>query len=197
MPLPVIANTFRIVLEWGWNSNEQRALNVFHVETTETNMDTIYDDLDSHVDAAMWRVQSNNSGVQTVHITPLDGTSATSSYVTGGPPRWSGEAGGDPIIQAANLVKLRTGERGRSKRGRLYLPFVAEGSTAAGFISSTDALGIQAAWRTFAANLEALTPAVNMVVASYKLATATLVTAIDGETALGTMRRRQQRNRRV
>jgi hypothetical protein len=158
--------------------------------------------LQDTVTSGMWDSVISGASIVTVDITPLDGTSATQSFTTGGGAAWSGSSGGEMIPQVAVLVKLQTSLRGRSNRGRVFLPMTAETAAGAGFVAGGEDVTITNAWTTFANALpaDATTPA-DLVIASYDRrhagagAHATNVTAITCELALATQRRRQTRLR--
>jgi hypothetical protein len=92
-------------------------------------------------------------------------------------------------------VKLQTGLRGRSFRGRVYRPFAAEETCSDGFLDPANVLLLQTAWENFIASLAADAYSDTLVVASYKLATKDPVVNVVAEHALGTQRRRQTRLR--
>lgn len=194
VPLPVITNCFRVVLNWVCAAGPgQRAVNVMHVVAPGKTQDQIYAAFDTNMHSSLWENVSSDSGVETVDITPLDGSTATLEYVTGLTSKWMGNASVGAMIAVAQVVKFRTGIRGRSYRGHIYLPFTSEAQYAVGEFNNTDTNSCQAAWRTFASNIEAA--GVTPVVASYKLSTAAIITAIDVETPAATQRRRQSRLR--
>ena len=88
---------------------------------------------------------------------------------------------------------LHTAKRGRSYRGRIYLPFITESSLSDGSLTGTIASDLQEIWEDFMEGL--VTLGVPLVVASYKHATAELVTGTSCLAAVGTQRRRQSRVR--
>jgi hypothetical protein len=195
--LPDITGVSRVALKWAGPSG-QTAVNVIHVldnapSHTPAQMFTV---LDAHVTASMWASMVDGAGVYEVDITPLDGITATQSFaVTGTPDKWSGTESGEFVPQVAALIKLTTAVRGRSSRGRVFLPFTAEGITSAGNLS-TGAVGtIQSAWDAFRAAIHSASPSFDLVVASYKLSTAELVLNSFCELQTATQRRRQERNR--
>jgi len=133
-----------------------------------------------------------DASVALFHITKLDGVSATQTF-TGG--NWiGGSASGDMIPQVARLIKLQTGFRGRSRRGRVFLPFVAESAQNGGnMIGDSAGPLVTTAWNTWRGDL--IADGFNLVVASYKLEDAEDVTVCTAETPTATQRRRQSRNR--
>src|SRR6266851_4100911 len=96
IPLPVIADTYRCALEWRESTSAQTAVNVIHVRAgvSGSTASDAFGALDTEVTAAMWGFQLGSAAVDAVNITPLDGTSATTSFPTGRPSRWTGTAGG-------------------------------------------------------------------------------------------------------
>lgn len=191
MPLPVITNVFRVALTW--SSGAMSAVNVMHFSKAGGTSDDLYDKMSSHVNTGLWDTTANSASIDTVTITPLDGTSASTPYTTGGSGPWVGNASGDGISSLATIVKMVTPLRGRSFRGRLYLPFPGEGVVAYGLIPSGRAVTQQAAWVTFGDDM--VTDGWIPVVASYHLADKTAITHYKVELALGTQRRRQTRLR--
>lgn len=197
MALPVIARTFRVALAWV-AAPPASAVNVMHFRTTSSGHTPgdVYNCINAHVTAAMWKTVSDGAAVQTVTVTPLDGSGATLEALTGEPVKWTGGTPGNPIPQSAGIVKLTTALRGRSFRGRVFLPFTSEGAQNAGAIDATLAAAATTAWNVFAGAIgaDATTP-MSIVVASYKLAAATDVEEIGVELETGTQRRRQTRLR--
>ena len=156
-PLPVIAKTFRCALDWRNNANGQIAENVMHIQAGgggPTSSD-IFEALQDAVTTNMWLAVSGNAVIQTVSITPLDGTSATQSFVTGSGAQWAGSASGDTVPAAALVIKGQTIHRGRDNRGRLYLPFITEAEMADGQVSPSAVTTMQAAWTAFLAAMNA------------------------------------------
>jgi hypothetical protein len=203
VPLPIINQTFRCALRW-FNSGGQFAVNVIHIHSTAAgkHASDAFAVLDGNVTAAMWNSAVATASITDVDITPLDGTSATQSFSTGSPAKWSGSAGGEFAPQVAGIVKLTTLTRGRANRGRVFLPFSAEAGMGQGAFTNAVITSVTTAWQNFAAALAALTPdAWELGVASYDRAhagagahfTPVSTVAFEGETA--TQRRRQQRNR--
>lgn len=203
-PLPVIAQVFRCALRWRDSASQQTAVNVIHVITDSAGKSPleVFTCLDAHVTANMWAGVAAGVSVDQVDIIPLNGTSPTSSFTTGHPAKWSGVNGTEAVTSTACLVKLKTLVRGRANRGRLFLPFLAEGAQVRGFMESATRTTMQNAWDAFlpAIDTDGTTP-MNMVVASYDRihggagAHATAVDSALVEFPLGTQRRRQQRNR--
>lgn len=191
MPLPVIPLCHRVTLKWSDTDSGRSAVNVFHIQTNTAQTPLqLYTTINSLVTQAMWDWASGTAAVDTVTILPLDGVSAGVEFATGRPAKWTGGGLGQSIPQVAGLVKFTTGLRGASHRGRLFVPFVAEGEQDGGRL--IDVAAVATAWATFNAALLATGAAPKLVVASYHLGSATVVTAISAEALTATQRRRQR-----
>jgi len=192
MALPIIANVHRCALNWAGPSG-QHAENVIHVRGVDTDPDAVMTWLDANVTSDMWAMVCSTAHVATVSITPLDGTTATQDYTPATPGNWDGGVGGDSIPQASSLVKLTTLTRGRSYRGRVFLPFLPESVQVNGEITSALLADQQSAWDDFVA--AGVGGAPQLVVASYLHSTAARVSAALCEAETATQRKRQSRNR--
>src|SRR6266576_425778 len=135
-PTPVIADVFRVTLNWK-RGTERPAANVLHFKAPTANETDVFNTIDANVVRGMWALVSSAVGVESIDILPLDGTSASSRHSTGLPLKWTGEEPGGVIPNGCALVSLRTGLRGRSNRGRIYLPFVGESGQDDGALSAT------------------------------------------------------------
>lgn len=191
MSLPVIANLYRIALKWS-NGALATAVNVLHVQAPTLNSADVWAALDANVTAGMWNSQGASAYVFEAHVTRLDGSTATFQAAPTG-AKWTGIQTGENIPALATIIKLVTATRGPAHRGRLYLPFVAEASTSYGTMVGAIRTGQQTPWNTFLTAMAAANAP--LVVASYKHASASLVTAVLVESVFGTQRRRQTRLR--
>ena len=191
MPLPTIPDAYRVALVW--NASGQLAVNVMHFLRASTTSAVIASTLDANVTAAMWGSVWPSASVNHITVTPLDGNSASYTLNTSG-AKWTGSAAaGDPIIAVAAMVKLTTAFRGRSNRGRLFLPFVCESVQQGGTIVAGTVTSMQTAWNNF---LTAMIAAGQQpIVASYLHANQHPVTAFTVESFFGTQRKRQSRLR--
>ena len=191
-PLPIIGDTLRVALQWTDPVFPRKSVNVMHFHSVGYAMSTFWTALDANVTALMWGHTGTNSQIDQVTIIPLDGGGAGLIQATGGPAKWRGtDSSNVPIPQASAIVKLTTGTRGRSNRGRVYLPWVNEDIAAAGQLDATRRSAMNGAWATFRSAM--LAAGFPLVVASYKHSTALNVLATDVEAYLGTQRRRQPR----
>jgi hypothetical protein len=189
-PLPVITNVYRVAMVWT-GPGGQRATNVIHIRKASSNASAVATAVDANVTANMWQQVVNSASVTRLDVTPLDGSGATASLAVSG-AKWTGTAGAvDAIPAFAEVVTLRTSLRGRSYRGRVYIPFIGESAQANGSMTGTAAA--QTAWTNFIVAMAAA--AQSVVVASYLHATAQDVTSAIIQTIGGTQRRRQSRLR--
>jgi hypothetical protein len=193
VPLPVIADTFRCTLSWTGQPWSANAVNVIHVHAPSSDEGDVFTSLDGAASADMWAHTSIDVGVSEVTIVKLDGSSAGVVFPTGFATQWrgTGSSGNAIVPQVAAIVKAGTAKRGRSYRGRVYLPWPMEVAINAGQLNSVDQGLMNTAWSGFlSAMVGDLRP---MTIASYKLATQEQVTSLQLETFLGTIRRRQPR----
>lgn len=193
MTLPTIADTYRVALNWG--GPVYNATNVIHILSPTGDESDIFDALDTNVSSLNFAPCCDAFNVETVVITKLDGTPDGVVFPTaaGTPANWDGGTGGQMVPQVAALIKLLTGTSGRSGRGRIYLPFVAEGAMTTGQIDGTPLGQLQTAWEDLANALIANTPTMALAVASYLNETAAQVLAVQAEQPIATIRRRNKR----
>jgi hypothetical protein len=195
-PLPVISNTSRCALHYVATGGAY-AVNVIHI-THEAGTPSAGDTGAAIVAAWPNHMMTGIPGsvaMDYIDVTPLDGVSTTVRTPTGSAGEFVGEQAGDWLAQVASIVKLQTGLRGRSFRGRVYRPFTAEETATNGFLDSANVALLQTAWENFIASLAADAFSDTLVVASYKLATKDPVVSVNAEAALATQRRRQTRLR--
>lgn len=192
MPLPVIEDVYRVAFNWRNANLGVEYENVMHFRQVVDTPVLITVALEGAVTADMWSATTTNTTIGSLDITKLDGGSLTQHYVTSGAPKWVGtQTAGDISPQVAALVKHVTGVRGRSHRGRSYLPAVAETANSNGTIVPGVVTELQTGWNNF---LDAMTGADwAPVVASYLLATAEPITNYVVEALTATQRRRMHR----
>ena len=189
--LPVIPDVYRVAMNWT-GPGGQNAVNVIHVAKVASTPAAVAAAVDAAAVATMWSAQSSGATVTSLNVTPLDGSSASFILATTG-AKWTGSNVGDFSPATANIVSLRTALRGRSHRGRVYLPFCTEGQISNGSLVAGVPANVQTGWNSFQTTLSA--GATILVVASYLHATAQAVTSLLAETVLATQRRRQSRLR--
>lgn len=172
-------------------------MNVIHIrdETGSATDATIRAALDAAADVAMWTAQVTVAAVSDIAITPLDGVHATTHAPPATPAKWTGQNGTVYAPASALLIKIGTGLRGRTHRGRVFLPFVNQAAQLDGGMDPTIVATVGAAWLDFAEDLFAGSPSLSFGVASYKLAQFNEERSVSAEVPLGTQRRRQGRLR--
>jgi hypothetical protein len=189
--LPIIPNCYRVAFVWSGYSSS--AINVMHFVKPASSSSAVASIILTDWQAGMLTPVGNSASIDTLHITPLDGTTASSDYATGSSGKWVGTQSGDVIPAQAAVVKLSTPLRGRSRRGRVFLPWIAEVSSTVGVMSTGLTTTTETAWNAFLTALNA--SALTWSVASYKLSSSYAITGVTVEAALGTQRRRQTRYR--
>lgn len=192
-PLPVISNVFRCAFTWknlDWPT--WSAVNVMHFYKAGGDPVTLTALLDASVSANMWGQTSSSSSIYQVNVTPLDGSSVTFPYTPLTPAKWKGTVSSlEYTPQVSAVVKMLTGKRGRSYRGRVFLPWCIEDVTKSGLILAATQATMNTAWVAFRTAMD--TGGYPLHVASYKLATSEKVVAVLAETNTGTVRKRWHR----
>lgn len=186
--LPVIADVFRVAIDWVGGSG-QTAENVIHIKAPGKTAAQVVTAIDSDTDANMFLSVASAATAPHCSVTPLDGSSATFSGVLA---NWNGTAAGDYTPALAAIITLETAKRGRSYRGRIYLPFTAENRCTNGEWSDlTNPPAQAAAWAEWSTDIAV--GGFTHVVASYRHATAEAVVNYVSHIAFATQRRRQGR----
>lgn len=198
MPLPVIANTYRVSVE-GLLANGSTWANVIHtrfnaggattadVNAMEALVDRLYTGATLGDATGFWtNWASTLASIQRIRVTALDGVSASVVYAL----VQAGAAAGDPLPGGVSwVVTLRTAKRGRSYRGRAYMGGFAEANnTAAGLVQSTLVTSMLSGWEGLRTTLSAA--GWSLVVASYKHSTAETVTSVSADAVWDSQRRR-------
>ena len=186
-PLPIIPDTSRVA--FNWKAGDQTAENVMHFGTVISDPADLFATLDAAVVTNLWGAVSTSARVDSVTITRLDGVTPTAEFTTTG-GQWEGGTSGDWSPAAAAVVTFNTAVRGRSYRGRAYLPFLADPSNINGELHNTIQAIMQSAWDAFQSSLGV---SAKHVVASYKHSTAQIVNGYAVKTGVATQRRRQTR----
>lgn len=195
MALPIILDVFRVAFEWE-TTQGQSATNVMHfLDRLGTRTPAqVFTVIDTNVVTNLWNRVSSSAEVKRLAITPLDGTSSTTTVPCADVAKWNGNAGAEYSPAVSSLVKLQTGLRGRENRGRVYLPFTAETALVNGFFPlGVDQTNWQNSWNLFLNVLDLAD--LPLVVASYVHSQANGVLSAVCETTAATQRRRQTRLR--
>jgi hypothetical protein len=187
VPLPVITDIARVTLNWRVAGGPRTAHNVMHFLDSASDPAALFADINSSVTAGMWDPVIQSAVVESVTIIPLDGSSAGQTFPVTPAAKWTGAGlGTDFVPQACGVVSFKTALRGRSHRGRVFLPFVAESEQIAGVMQDQTAWA--AAWELFRTNMLGHTKPLH--VASYALSTSQPVTHLNINPNLKTQRRR-------
>jgi len=143
MALPVIANTFQVSIGYGY-AGVSTAANVLHVQAFAITAQEIAD----AIAGVWWRtdtwpaIMSNTAFATQLRVTPLDGSSTTAIANGANFGTINGQQDHTASGLAESLVVTQyTDVRGRSGRGRYYVPYIAEPFRAVGGASWTDAGG--------------------------------------------------------
>lgn len=192
--LPVIDGVFRVALNWHESIFNATATNVMHFVGVSGDADALHAALVAHVATASHLFQpcAPTISVNNIEITPLDGSTASSVYPSGG-TGWQGQTSGTPVLAAAAIVKIQTAKRGRSTNGRIFLPCLGEDAINGSTIQTSQYAAWQGSWATF--NTAMAADGFSLGVASYKHATFEPATSLHEELYLATQRRRQSRLR--
>jgi len=152
----------------------------------------VADAIAAHVNTSMWAQTEHNSVIHQLTVTPLDGSSASLVVPTDLSTKWQGAGSPAEIVpQVAALIKFTTALRGRSHRGRVFLPWCCETTLADGKLLTSTRDVLNTNWLTFIQGMQ--TALITPVVASYKLATAAAVMSHQAELVTATQRRRNIR----
>jgi len=195
MPLPIINDVYRIALNCGPNAGIS-SVNVFHVASSPDSESDLADNINacSH-ELVMFQGVPPSSGPTTMTITALDGLSASQTFPVEADSMTSETSNDAEVMaEASAVVKLNTALRGKSYQGRLFLGPIAEATQENGFIVGDAVTDLPIAWQQFGANLFSA-DATQLVVASYKLETATPVQSISLNPGVCIQRRRLLRTR--
>lgn len=183
--LPVIANVYRVTLEWTVGGSLHMA-NVLHVQQAGTTSPDISTEIQSKLTPDMFEAVSSSAHLTGVSVIQLDGSSSTYHQSLDG--SFDGQGGTEFVPQEAAIISLFTGLRGPRHRGRVFLPAVAEDRQSSGIIASGARTTMEGAWTDFIDGLAVDGTA--LVVASYAHSTASFVIGCTAKQRSGTQRRR-------
>lgn len=194
MAYPVINDCWRVALNWRASGGTPANVNnILHFGMLTGDATDLGSGLDSELTSDMFDPMSSAYVLESYDITKLDGTSATVTWSATG--LVTGNSSGGVVPEAACSVGFRTNTIGRSARGRAYVGPLVEGVIDGGQINPTQVNNTQDAWVAFGAAIQGLSPAIAHSVASYKLATAYVVSSYSTKAYVATQRRRLVRTR--
>lgn len=192
MALPVIPHVFRCSFNWTGTNIPRPAATVMHFSISSDDPVTLFNAFQSASSVRPWFQTTVDSVIHSVDITPLDGVGMTESFATTGTLGWVGNASsGDVSPATAVICKFLTAKRGRSYRGRMFMPWAAESIISNGKVIPASLTAGQTVIGQWWGQLT--TAGANLQVASYTHGTAEPVTAVQVESLLGTQRKRQFR----
>lgn len=198
-PLPVIADVYRIALNWTTSipGGGRNATNVLHVRSTG-DVDHVGTTMATLLEAAAvadnpFALLDGDYVLISLNVIPLDGTSVGVDYPV---ESTNGGGTGDSIPNMANCVAFHTARRGPRGRGRIFIGPIAESEQEDGLMNSTaTAIAVAENWVTLHAAMRAADPSIDPVVASYAHADANSITSVRCNFKLASQRRRLDRIR--
>jgi hypothetical protein len=195
--LPVIPDTYLITQHLSPTLSRHPFINRFCV----TEATHLYNAADAAAFALTYKtnilpLMSSDILLGNTDVLPLDGTSSTASYTTASAGSAGGNSAGTDMPEACALViAWQTGHRGRSYRGRSYIPGVRTNYVTDPRTNNVTSAGITAlttAGNNFIAGLLALAVGQGLDVLSLKLGVKTTVANARGNATLGIQRRRYE-----
>jgi hypothetical protein len=175
-------------------------VNVLHFVRSSNayDLDDLTNLLDSYFTSDMWGLSSSADVCSHLEITALYDTSSSRVFTLSSPI--VGQGGGDYWPNSCGLIKMTTDQRGKSYRGRVYLPDIAETFVDNGVIKTANQNATTTAWDTFA-NLMVGSDQWALGIVSYVHNNAprttgviTQVTNVGCESHIATQRRRNRRS---
>jgi hypothetical protein len=195
--LPVIPNAFLIFQQLvGTNARAQMGTRHCVIAPSSTAPATVAGTFAAAYSAHLLYNLCSSISMGDTEVTPLDGVSPVQSFATSS----FGHTGGDsgvPLPYNNNItITWRTGTRGRSHRGRTFLPGInpANLSAADGHLLSSSAQGVFAGdAAAFLSTLATGAPALTLEVLSLKLGATTTVVSASCNPSLTVQRRRLEK----
>lgn len=191
MTTPVIANVYRVAFDW--QTDGTTATNVIHVYCEDATEELVNTQVQTSVNAGMWKTVADRFLIRSLSITKLDGSPDAAIFPTDLSAVWQGGTGGQYLPPCCGLVKFGTGGGGRRGRGRAFLPFLGEGAVTDGVINGSQQTDVTAGWTNFRPALALGAKPAAHVVASYTGGTIRAVTTSACEALMATQRRRLHR----
>jgi hypothetical protein len=194
-PLPVIANVYRVAFPFsGGAAAPTTVINVRSTAATnEAEVGAAIDAARAHGSFTPWYPVSSAYSCPAMHITKLDGTSATVVVPLSAPI--SGAVGGEEILEGAVVVSIRTAQRGARGRGRVFLGPITESVQNGGVVQATPVTNTLAEWNSFFTHLASDDPVCDPGVASYVHADFHVAQSVSVDPKIGIMKRRLLRAR--
>lgn len=195
MPLPVIANTYRVALKWD-PAGGVAPVNVFNYQTTApATVAQVAAKLTTAIElsSALWTCMSTGQILSHMGITLLDGIRAEEDFSF---TPTSGGSSGQLLPAVAALLSFKSLQKGPRGRGRMYIGPCCEDAVNTGQLVSSVQAAMQTAWDNFfTSTATAGAGSGSIVVASYKHADTNAIETHLVETIVATQRRRQSQLR--
>lgn len=198
MPLPVITDGYLIAQRLD-STDELHEMETVHcITTTDTSLSHIADGFASAYYGTLFNNVTHALKIGSTRVTPLDGTSPGEDFVTPAFGNVGGHTTGVTILpwSCARGVTWQTTHRGKSYRGRTYLPGVVDDQVVTSVLRELTTTALSA-WQTdvtdFVSGLGALTPPQTLVVLSRKLGVANVVVNARANIGVVEQRRRYER----
>jgi len=192
MPLPVIADVYRLELNWVNLTGGPSVANVLHLKSTAAadaaDVAAAFDAANSGLTGDPWDAMSDNYTMPVLGVIKLDGTSATVEHTMSHIPQ--GGATGDKIMQACAVMSIRTHQRGPRGRGRQYIGPIGEDKQHDGSIETASKTAMRTGWLEIFTALETGSPSCLPGVASYTHADFNELSQFFIDDKCGTQRRR-------
>ena len=187
-PLPTIANTHRVTFNWT-DSGEVVGHNIIGITTGSPMSSAVIAGLVANaLDSNMFAPVVSTTELLTIDVFNMGIPEATVQVPVVGV---QGQSGGQAVPNVAVVVTPRSVARGRSFRGRTYLPMIGESSIDSGIVIGPVVISTLAAWFDF--NIALLASSITQSIISIELAVATLVAGYTVDTRQDTQRRRLNR----
>lgn len=191
--MPFVLGQRRVAVRSTPGSAGLYAITTFAVASAHTDRLDLYADIGVHVSSSMFGAFTEDVKATEVTITDLDGSTQPLTF-----PGWANWRGGrntgpECIPQACVTVSEYTSQPGRSGRGRMYLPFIAETAAQQGYVAAADVASMQTAWDDFIADLLAETTPITLGVASRTDEAFYDIQSVVIRNVISTQRRRQSR----
>jgi hypothetical protein len=196
MPLPVIADTYRVSIDWETHASV-RPVNVFHVRASGATVSDVADSIDASFNPAVNGnpFEAMHSGQQAFSFTvlPLDGASPGFIHSWTNTP--AGGGSGEIIPQGAVVVSFHTGQRGPRGRGRMFVGPCRESVVADGVVDNTVQSDTAISFNAWFADMLTQTPVITPVIASYRHRDKHDIDSLRVDRIMGTQRRRSNQLR--
>lgn len=200
---PTAANTCEAIVRWSLFS--QRLINKFGVQTVDGTPVTeavgleVGSCIDNWAQTSMLPLLSHNLIYSGTEVTQSSDQTGWQVEIAPPPTGGTGGKSADSLPnQLAAVVSLHTDRRGRSYRGRQYVPGIALSDLAQGYVAHTLSVDLVLAYEQLQASLFALDFPCNLVIVSRQslktvrpVAASQLVTQVFSDPRFGTQRRRR------